>query len=320
MSIIANKKRAPFWAGFVATLPVAVGCAPFGVAYGAAAAATLPLWQTSLMSVAVFAGTAQFIAASMLAQGSTWLPVLVTCALVNLRLVLLSAAISPHVRGAGLLRRTLAAQMPVLSWWALAVVLTRTSTTLTVLAIIVVGTLLQINGQATIGEMVTFMNFAGLIIARLEGAVGFINRVMSEAPRLREFFQVCDTVPAIGDRPDAVDPGRLEGLAEPARRGPDLDPPDHQRRVPAGDPLGQGSRAQPKILVAGLGNLLLRDDGVGVERPDRLAPYAEQGRLGMIGMEQRVVSAGGIMSVVSHPGRGTRLRATVPYAASAEVL
>ena len=110
--------------------------------------------------------------------------------------------------------RLLAAQMPVLSWWALAVVLTRTSTTLTVLAIIIVGTLLQINGQATIGEMVTFMNFAGLIIARLEGAVGFISRVMSEAPRLREFFQVCDTVPAIRDRPDAVDPGRLEGLVE----------------------------------------------------------------------------------------------------------
>jgi len=110
--------------------------------------------------------------------------------------------------------RLLAAQMPVLSWWALAVVLTRTSTTLTVLAIIIVGTLLQINGQATIGEMVTFMNFAGLIIARLEGAVGFISRVMSEAPRLREFFEVCDTVPAIRDRPDAVDPGRLKGLVE----------------------------------------------------------------------------------------------------------
>ena len=34
----------------------------------------------------------------------------------------------------------LTAQMPVLSWWALAVVLTRTSTTMTVLSIIIVGT------------------------------------------------------------------------------------------------------------------------------------------------------------------------------------
>lgn len=110
--------------------------------------------------------------------------------------------------------RLLAAQMPVLSWWALAIVLTRTATTLTVLSIIIVGTLLHINGQATIGEMVTFMNFAGLIIARLEQSVGFINRVMSEAPRLREFFQVWDTVPAIRDLPDAVDPGRLGGLVE----------------------------------------------------------------------------------------------------------
>jgi glucan exporter ATP-binding protein len=110
--------------------------------------------------------------------------------------------------------RLLAAQMPVVSWWALAIVLTRTSTTLTVLAIIIVGTLLHINGQATIGEMVTFMNFAGLIIARLEQSVIFINRVVMEAPRLREFFQVWDTVPAIRDRPDAVDPGRLGGLVE----------------------------------------------------------------------------------------------------------
>jgi ATP-binding cassette, subfamily B, beta-glucan exporter len=113
-----------------------------------------------------------------------------------------------------IVERLLAAQMPVLSWWALAIVLTRTATTLTVLSIIIVGTLLHINGQATIGEMVTFMNFAGLIITRLEQSVGFINRVMSEVPRLREFFQVWDTIPAIRDLPDTVDPGRLGGLVE----------------------------------------------------------------------------------------------------------
>jgi len=113
-----------------------------------------------------------------------------------------------------IVERLLAAQMPVLSWWALVNILTRTSTTLTVLMIIIVGTLLHINGMATIGEMVTFMNFSGLIISRLEQSVSFINRVMSEAPRLREFFQVWDTVPAIRDLPDALDPGRLDGLVE----------------------------------------------------------------------------------------------------------
>jgi ATP-binding cassette subfamily B protein len=110
--------------------------------------------------------------------------------------------------------RLLAAQMPVLSWWALAAVLTRTATTLTVLSIIIVGTLLHINGKATIGEMVTFMNFAALIITRLEQVVSFVNKIGSEAPRLREFFQVWDTVPAIADPPDAADAGRLTGKVE----------------------------------------------------------------------------------------------------------
>ena len=113
-----------------------------------------------------------------------------------------------------IVERLLAAQMPVLSWWALANVLTRMSTTLTVLSIIVVGTWLHIQGKATIGEMVTFMNFAGLIIVRLEQSVGFINKMMLEAPRLREFFQVWDTIPAIRDLPDAIDPGKLKGLVE----------------------------------------------------------------------------------------------------------
>jgi ATP-binding cassette subfamily B protein len=99
----------------------------------------------------------------------------------------------------------------VLSWWAIAAVLTRTATTLTILAIIVVGTLLHVNGKATIGEMVTFMNFAGLVIARLEATVTFVNGMVSQAPRLREFFQVWDTIPDIRDRPNAIDPGRLDG-------------------------------------------------------------------------------------------------------------
>ena len=44
--------------------------------------------------------------------------------------------------------------------------------------------------------------------------VGFSNRVLMDAPRLREFFEVLDTVPAVRDRPDAVDPGRMHGLVE----------------------------------------------------------------------------------------------------------
>jgi glucan exporter ATP-binding protein len=110
--------------------------------------------------------------------------------------------------------RLLAAQIPVLSWWAIVAVLTRASTTLTLLSIFVTGTYLYIEGLTTVGEIVTFMNFAGLIIVRLEQAVGFTNRVFMEAPRLKQFFDVLDTEPAVRDRTDAVDPGRVRGLIE----------------------------------------------------------------------------------------------------------
>jgi len=38
--------------------------------------------------------------------------------------------------------------------------------------------------------------------------------VFMEAPRLQEFFNVLDAVPAVHDRPDAIDAGRLSGLIE----------------------------------------------------------------------------------------------------------
>jgi ATP-binding cassette, subfamily B, beta-glucan exporter len=108
--------------------------------------------------------------------------------------------------------RLLAAQIPVLSWWALIAVLTRAATTITILSIILLGAWLFAQRLASIGEIVTFMAFAAMLIDRLQHAVGFVNRVFMEAPKLQQFFDVCDTVPAIRDRPDAVDPGRVQGL------------------------------------------------------------------------------------------------------------
>ena len=108
----------------------------------------------------------------------------------------------------------LAAQFPVLSWWAVVAVLTRASTTLTVLSIILLGTWLFQQSLVSIGEIVTFMAFAGMVIARLEQAVGFSNRLAMDAARLREFFDVLDTVPTMHDRPEAVDPGHVAGRVE----------------------------------------------------------------------------------------------------------
>jgi ATP-binding cassette subfamily B protein len=136
-------------------------------------------------------------------------------ALGNVALVQSYSRIEDEVVGVrNVVAKLLGAQMPVLSWWAITAVLTRASTTLTMLAIFVVGILLYIRGLTTIGEIVTFTSFAGLLVHRLEQAVGFANRIFMDAPRLREFFEVLDTVPAVRDQPSAVDPGRARGLVE----------------------------------------------------------------------------------------------------------
>ena len=114
----------------------------------------------------------------------------------------------------GLVNSLLRAQMPVLSWWAVAAVLTRTATTLTLLVILVVGTYLKLIGLASVGQIVSFMSIAALLIARLEQVVGFANRLFMDAPKLAEFFGVFDTVPEVRNRPNAIDPGRLHGLVE----------------------------------------------------------------------------------------------------------
>src|SRR5438132_10125053 len=104
--------------------------------------------------------------------------------------------------------------MPVLSWWALVTVITRASATITVLAIFTVGIALHQQGLTSVGEIVMFVAFATMLIQKLEQVVSFINSVFMEAPRLQEYFNVLDAVPAVRDRADAIDTGRLSGLVE----------------------------------------------------------------------------------------------------------
>ena len=136
-------------------------------------------------------------------------------ALGNVALVQSFARIEAEVMGLRMVvERLLGAQMPVLSWWAIMTVLTRASTTITLLAIFIVGTWLFFQGLTTIGEIVMFMSFATMLVGRLEQVAGFINSVFMVAPRLQEFFDVLDTVPEVRDAPQAIDPGRLTGRVE----------------------------------------------------------------------------------------------------------
>ena len=105
----------------------------------------------------------------------------------------------------------LAAQLPVLSWWAAATIATRACATLTLFGIFIAGIWLNMKGQATIGEIIAFMNLATMLITRLEQIVGVANYMFLQAPRLAQFFEVLDSVSTVADRPDAIAVGRLKG-------------------------------------------------------------------------------------------------------------
>jgi ATP-binding cassette, subfamily B, beta-glucan exporter len=105
----------------------------------------------------------------------------------------------------------LGAQIPVLSWWALATTLTKAATTLTMLAILILGIVLFSRGETTVGGIVMFMSFAGMLIQRMEQSSRFANRLFADAPRLEEFFRVFDTVPGPRDRKRAVTLDKIRG-------------------------------------------------------------------------------------------------------------
>jgi ATP-binding cassette subfamily B protein len=133
----------------------------------------------------------------------------------NIALVQSFARIESEVSGMKKMgEQVLSAQLPVLSWWAAATVITRTSTTLTMLSILVLGVYFYLRDLTTVGEIVMFMGYAGLLIGKLEQAVHFANRMVMDAPKVAEFFEVLDTEPAVRDRSDAADPARMRGLVE----------------------------------------------------------------------------------------------------------
>ncbi|MDR5831794.1 AzlC family ABC transporter permease [Caballeronia sp. LP006] len=91
-----------------------VGAAPFGVIFGTLVTASpLTLWHGQLMSLAVFAGSAQFIAIGMIAGHASFIVIWATTFVINLRHVLYSATLAPYV-----------AHLPARWRWALSGLLT----------------------------------------------------------------------------------------------------------------------------------------------------------------------------------------------------
>ncbi|MCC6718577.1 MAG: glucan ABC transporter ATP-binding protein/ permease [Acetobacteraceae bacterium] len=104
-----------------------------------------------------------------------------------------------------IIQQVIAHQFPVLNWWALVNVMTKAASTITVIAIVVTGTVLHVRGQASVGEIVSFMGFATLLIGRLDGAMVFCAQLFQEAASLREFFAVLDAQSTVVEKPGAAD-------------------------------------------------------------------------------------------------------------------
>ncbi|MFL5285171.1 MAG: glucan ABC transporter ATP-binding protein/ permease [Rhodopila sp.] len=94
-------------------------------------------------------------------------------------------------------------QFPVLNWWALVNVMTRASATLAVITIVVVGTWLHVNGMASVGEIVSFMGIAMMLIGRLETAASFVSSLFFKLPALEDFFAILDSRSSVPEKENA---------------------------------------------------------------------------------------------------------------------
>ena len=110
-----------------------------------------------------------------------------------------------------LMRRLLAAQFPVLTWWAMLTILTRASATVVMVVIFAAGAVLARAGEVSLGEIVSFIGFAGLLISRLDQITGFAGRLFIQAPTVDAFFGLLDAREDVREAPDARPLGRVEG-------------------------------------------------------------------------------------------------------------
>lgn len=98
MADLSGSRGAAIGAGIKRAVPIVLGYIPIGFAYGVLAGKTgLSDSNTLLMSLIVFAGSAQFIAVGLFAAGTGPAAIILTTFVVNLRHMLMAASLSPYL-------------------------------------------------------------------------------------------------------------------------------------------------------------------------------------------------------------------------------
>jgi 4-azaleucine resistance transporter AzlC len=93
-----NRAESPLASAFRQALPIILGYVPVGFAYGVLAQKSgLSVLNTLLMSALVYAGSAQLIAVGLFAAMASPLAIVATTFVVNLRHLLMSAALAPFL-------------------------------------------------------------------------------------------------------------------------------------------------------------------------------------------------------------------------------
>lgn len=86
------------WAGARASVPISIAAIPFGIVTGIAATeAGLSPIMAMLMSLSIFAGAAQLACAQLIANDGPALVAVLTVWIINLRHILYSASLAPHL-------------------------------------------------------------------------------------------------------------------------------------------------------------------------------------------------------------------------------
>ncbi|WP_319562559.1 AzlC family ABC transporter permease [Marispirochaeta sp.] len=110
--IRTHRPAAEFLKGARDTIPLLIGALPFGMIYGTlAVTAGLSRAAAMGMSAIVFAGSAQFIAVGLIGAGTPVMIIIVTTFVVNLRHLLYSTTLLPHLKKLPLIWR-----MPLAFW------------------------------------------------------------------------------------------------------------------------------------------------------------------------------------------------------------
>ena len=97
----------------------------------------------------------------------------------------------------------LTAQYPVLTWWGVLAVLQRSAATITMVAVLATGAVLVGRGELTVGEVVAFVAFTGLLIGKLDQVTGFVTSIHRQAPVLQGYFALLDEPNGFVEKPDA---------------------------------------------------------------------------------------------------------------------